>query len=137
MFRTAAAARSNADFNLLHDPLAEFRIVAAGLGADSHVIGDDVRRFAALNHADVARARAAVLLDQAVPAALHQIGNGERRDGDRADAFLRPIAGVAGEAFDFDRHAIAARRADLQALRGEPPSKLNASVGLPSFDSRT
>ena len=67
---------------------------------------------------------------------LHEIGDGERRDGDRADAFLRTIAGVAGEAVDFDRHAIAAGRADLQIVR-RAAVEIERQRGLPSFDSRT
>ena len=112
--RTARGRAFERRFDFFHDPLAEFRIVAAGFGADVHVIGDDVRRLAAADHADVARALPCGLLDEAVPAVLHQVGNRERRDGDRADAFFRPIAGVAREPADFDRHAIAAGRADFQ-----------------------
>ena len=100
MLRTLAAARSNALSNFLDDSLAEFRIVAAGFGAESHVVGDDIGRLAALNHADVARAGVPSFYDQPVPAVLHQVGDRQRRDRDRADALGRVLAGVAGEAVE-------------------------------------
>ena len=92
--------------------------MAAGFGADVYVVGHDVRRFAAADDADVARAVAFLLRDKPMPAALDQIGDGERRDGDRAHAFFRPVACMAREAFDIDRHPIAAGRADFQRVGG-------------------
>ena len=110
-----AAARSNAasiSFTIRSRNFGSWLRASARM---LHVVGHDVRRLAALDDADVARAGVPSFCDQSVPAVLHQVGDGERRDGDRADALLRAIAGVAGEAVDFDRHAIAARRADRRA----------------------
>ena len=94
------------------DLAAEFRIVAAGLGLERDAVGDDVGRFAAVDEADVAGAAVLALFDQAVPAVAGQVGDGQRGDGDGADALLRADAGVAGEPFDVDHHPIAAGRAD-------------------------
>ena len=71
------------------------------------------------------------LLDQAVPAAAGQVGDGQRGDGDGADASLGADAGVAGEPFDLDRHPVAAGRADRHLLAA-PPSQLKHIAGLPS-----
>ena len=69
-----------------------------------------------------------------MPAILAQVGDRERRDGNRADAFLGSVAGVAGEALDFDRHPIAAGRADLRALR-RAAIEIERQRGLPSLAS--
>ena len=53
--------------------------MTAGLGAEPHVVGDHVRRVAALDDADVARADMSPLDDLSVPAVLHQVGNRQRR----------------------------------------------------------
>ena len=76
-------------FNGLDDLLAEGRIVAAGLGTDENLRSDDVGRFAAADHADVARAAARGFFDFSQPAAAVQVGNGQRGDGNRGDAPLR------------------------------------------------
>ena len=86
--------------------------MAARFGADFHVVGDHVRRLAAVNYADVAGARLPSLFNRSVPAILHQVGDGERRDGDGADAVLRLAAGVTGDAVNIDCHSVAAGRAD-------------------------
>ena len=69
--------------------------MAAGFGLEHDVIGHDVRGLAAVNHAHVAGALAAVLLDQPVPAFAHQLGDRQRSDGDRADPLFRRSAGMA------------------------------------------
>ncbi len=59
-------------FDFFHDPLAKLWIVAASFGADVYVVGHDVRRVAAADDADVARAVAVFFGHKSVPAAFHQ-----------------------------------------------------------------
>src|SRR5687768_447543 len=91
------------------NPSAEFRVMTSRLGADLHVVGHDVRRLAAANYANIARAIVAVLFDRPVPAALDQIGNRERSNGYRADPLGRRTAGVTCKAANVDRHPVSAR----------------------------
>ena len=97
--------------------LAKLRIVAAGFGLQLYAIGDDVRRLAAVDEADVARAAPLPLGDLPVPALFVQTGDRQRRDGDRAHALLRRNARMAGQALHFDFHPIAAGRADRDSFR--------------------
>src|SRR4029077_12117678 len=80
-------------FDFFDDSLTEFRLVTAGFGAESDVIGNNVRGLTARDHADVARALTLGLIDSAVPAILHQVGDCQRCDRDRAHTFFGPIAG--------------------------------------------
>ena len=52
------------------------------------------------------------LCDQAVPAVADQPGDGQRSDGDRADALLRRHAGMGRQALDLDLQAISAGGGD-------------------------
>ena len=102
------------------DLLAEFGVVAAGFGFEFNTIGDDVGRSAAVDVADVAGAAAAASDDLPVPAFIVQPGDGQGRDADGADSELWGDAGVAGQAFDFDFHPIAAGGADGYFFSGAP-----------------
>ena len=104
-------------FELVDDPFAELRVVAACFGFQLDVIGHDVGRFTAKDIADVACPMLAVFVDVAVPTVALQVRDGECSNRDRADTRLGSAPGMAREAFDLDRHAIAARRSDRQLAR--------------------
>ena len=57
-------------FDFLHDSLAEFWIVAAGFGANSHVVGHDVGRVAALMTPTLLVPSPSSFVDESVPAVL-------------------------------------------------------------------
>ena len=95
------------------------RNLGSWLRASAHdldAVGHHVGGGAAVDDADIARAAAVTLLDQTVPAAAHEVGDRERRDGDGAHAVLGVHAGVAGDAVDGDCHAISAGCAERQAV---------------------
>ena len=96
------------------------------------MVGDDVRGIAAGDDADVAGSGAAIFLNEAVPAVLVEVCDGDGRNGDCADAFFGPVAGVAGEAFDLDRHAVAAGGTDAE-YSGRPAIEIKGERGLAEF----
>src|SRR5262249_39105419 len=94
------------------DLLAELGVMAAGFGFEFDAVGDDVGGPTAADEADIAGAAAAAFDDLPVPTVFVQPGDGQGGDADGTDAQLGCNAGVAGEAFDFDFHPIAAGGAD-------------------------
>ena len=67
----------------LDDLFPEGGIVAAGLDPQLGRLGDDIRGGAGMDDADIARPPLPLLLDQAVPAVLDEVGDGQARDRDR------------------------------------------------------
>ena len=106
--------------DLAHDALAERRVVAARLGPYRGLLRNHVGGLAGVDHAHVAGAAVAFLLDLAVPAAAIQVGDGARRDGDGAYAALGGGAGVAGHATHLDLQAVGTGGADHQARSAAP-----------------
>src|SRR5207253_11072507 len=59
-----------------NDLAAKSGLVAASLGFECDAVSDDVGRFAAVDVADVAGPLVPSFFDQAVPAAVNQVGDG-------------------------------------------------------------